>query len=107
VLLLVAIRPKIQTFTYFIALDSAKLLSQSSLSHSKESSNALAKSVDMCRHLRDSLGQVVRALPALDDAMPLGYYVRHTFRYKNSRGSRCLDSIDFYVDRRGKVEMAG
>jgi hypothetical protein len=97
----------IQPFKYYITQDSTKLLNPNKLRHSKESLHTIAAQLGLWRHLRDSLSQLMRALPALEDTTRLGYYVRHTFQYRNSQGRLALDSIDFYVDRRGKVKMAG
>jgi hypothetical protein len=107
VLRMLTLRAALQPFKLYITQDSAKLLSPSKLRHSKESYSTVAVQLGLWRHLRDSLSQLVRALPALEDTTRLGYYVRHTFRYRNSQGRLALDSIDFYVDRRGKVKMAG
>jgi hypothetical protein len=107
VLRLFALRPAIQSFKMYITQDSAKLLNPSKLRHSKESFSTVATQLSLWRHLRDSLSQIVHALPALEDTTQLGYQVRHTFRYRNSQGRLTLDSIDFYVDRRGKVKLAG
>jgi hypothetical protein len=101
------LRAAIEPFNYYITQDSAKLLTPSKLRRSKESLHTIAAHLGVWHHLRDSLGQLGRALPALEDTTRLGYYVRHTFRYRNSQGRLALDSIDFYVDRRGKVKMAG
>jgi hypothetical protein len=107
VLRMFALRPAIRIFNLYVTQDSAKLLNISKLRHSKESFSTVAAHLGLWRHLRDSLQQLVRALPALEDTTQLGYQVRHTFRYRNSQGRLALDSIDFYVDRRGKVKLAG
>jgi hypothetical protein len=107
VLKMFTLRAAIQPFNHYITQDSAKLLTASKLYRSRESLHTVAAQLGVWHHLRDSLGQLGRALPALEDTTRLGYYVRHTFRYRNSHGRLALDSIDFYVDRRGKVKMAG
>jgi hypothetical protein len=106
VLLLFDIKSKIKDFTLYVKFDSVKLLRHSKLSNPKESVNTLTAQLDLDRHWRDSLRQIARALP-VEDTTYLGYYLKHTFRYRNSHGRLALDSIDFYVDRRGKVKMAG
>jgi hypothetical protein len=106
VLLLFNSRSKIKDFTFSVKLDSMQLLGHRKLSDSTESVNTLTARLDVDRHWRDSLRHLARALPVADTTQ-LGYYLRHTFRYRNSQGRLALDSIDFYVDRRGKVKMAG
>jgi hypothetical protein len=106
VLLLFNIRSKIKDFAFSVKSDSMQLLGHRKLSNPKESVNTLTARLEWERHWRDSLRQLARALP-VEDTTHLGYYLRHTFRYRNSQGRLALDSIDFYVDRRGKVKMAG
>jgi hypothetical protein len=106
VLLLFNIKSKIKDFTVYVKSDSMTLLRHSKVGNSKESVSTLTVRLDWERHWRDSLRQIARALPVADTTH-LGYYLRHTFRYRNSQGRLALGSIDFYVDRRGKVKMAG
>jgi hypothetical protein len=95
------------TFNTFIKSDSTKLIAQGKLSKPQETLKSINTRLAFCRYLRDSVSQLARALPALNDTTRLGYYIKHAFKFRNITGAFVLDSAEFYVDKHGKVRMVG
>jgi hypothetical protein len=87
--------------------DSTSLQQYSKLPYAQKYLVGQRVSLPKHRHQRDSLRSALAHLPAATDTTRLGYYITHAFRAKNKLGALVLDSVEFYVDKAGRVKMHG
>lgn len=85
--------------------DSIHLASISRLTNDQDLLKPTTARLAEWRRERDSLRQAIHAVPAARDTARLGYYLTHSFRAKNKLGALVLDSVEFYVDKAGRVKM--
>jgi hypothetical protein len=95
---------RIQTINERIKIDSTSVARYGNLSHAQSLLKSTRKDLSRLKHQRDSLHQTLKSIVESADTSRLGYYITHAFRAKNQMGALVLDSAEFYVDKKGRLE---